>query len=81
MFTVNALQKNGYQIYLSVRKQGKDYTELHSSGVRYDSHSATLLMQLDKGEMTWVELQPSKVYAIYGQGKYTSFCGHLVASL
>ena len=78
-FSVNALQKNGYQIFLSIKKQGKDYAEIHSSGVRYDSHSATVLMQLEKGQMVWVELQPSRVYAVYGQGKYTSFCGHLLS--
>ena len=73
------LQRNGYESYVQLIKDGSMYTELHANHKNYDQLSKTVLIQLKKSQTVWVRLPKSSSYGVYGGGRYTTFAGYLIS--
>ncbi len=73
------LQRNGYQSYVQLMKDGSVYTQVHANHKSHDQLSKTVLIQLKKGHTLWVRLVKHSVYAVYGRGRYTTFAGYLIS--
>ena len=75
------LQKNGYKSSVKLIKDGTVYAEVHASHKNYDQLSKTVLIQLKKAQTVWARLYKNPSYAVYGQGRYTTFGGYLISYL